>query len=46
MPNCSEKIIAIYPKLAMLARGQILLMIGRQTDKHADSARSGDRFLD
>ena len=40
MPNCSEKNIAISPKLATLASGQILLMIHRQTDRHTRTQAS------
>ena len=37
MPNCSEKILAISPKLATLASGQILLMMHRQTHRCRDN---------
>ena len=33
MPNCSDEIIAISPKLATLASGQIVLMTDKQTDR-------------
>ena len=52
MPNCSEKIIAISPKLATLASGQFFWMIHRQTDRQTDrqagrqTGRQTDRQTD